>query len=429
MGRLHDSPAGLKSRPTAARQVSAAERSVSAAERLVPGEQPFTPRCGSGRPARGREAAESNDRVASGSRAAFGLLAAAALFLLPACAGTTREEGAAPDVPTIEAQVGQVVRQDLVERLTVRGTITASPNQDVRVSALVPGRVTMLHVAEGDAVAAGQVVAEIDPRPFEDQKRQAEAGLLQARAALDNAKLAFDRTDRLFKRGIAAGKEVEDAQTMQATAGAGVQAAEAALDTANRQLARTKVASPIAGRVVKRMVSVGEQVDGTAAQPLLEVANVRVVEMAANVPSEQLAAVTVGQAVDVVTDAYGERVFRGEVIAVAPAVDPTTNAALTRVRVQNPNAALKVGMFAQARIVVGERKGVLTVPPTAIALDESGQAAVYVVSGDMARRVPVRIGLETTGAVELLSGVSEGQAILTTNVHGLAEKARLGKAS
>jgi RND family efflux transporter MFP subunit len=352
-----------------------------------------------------------------------------ALVLSPGCAKKAEEEGAATDVPTIVADVGKVTRQDLVARLVVRGSIAAVPNADVRISALVPGRVMMLHVAEGDAVAAGQVVAEIDPRPLEDQKRQANAAVSQAKAALENAKLNLDRTDRLFKRGIAAGKEVEDARAQQATAEAGVETALAALDTASRNLSRAKVTTPIAGHVVKRLVNVGEQVDGTAAQPLVEVANLDVVEFAAAVPSEQLAEVHVGQKADIVTDAYGDRAFAGEVVAIAPAVDPTTNAALARIRVRNAGAALKVGMFAQARVAVGEHKGVLTVPPSAVEKNESGEAAVYVVTGDVAQRTVVKTGLETSEAVELLSGVSEGQSVLTSSVHGLGEKAKLGKAS
>jgi RND family efflux transporter MFP subunit len=366
-------------------------------------------------------------------RAGRSFVAAACCLLLlvlsPGCAKKAEEEGGAAEVPTIVAEVGHVARQDLVEGLVVRGTIAALPNEDVRISALVPGRVMMLKVAEGDTVSAGQVVAEIDPRPLEDQKRQAAAAVAQAKAALENARLNLERTDRLFKRGIAAGKEVEDARAQQAAAEAGLEAAAAAFDTADRQLTRTKVTSPIAGSVVKRLVSVGEQVDGTAAQPLLEVANLDVLEMAANVPSEHLGAIRQGQSVEISSDAYKERAFSGTVIAIAPAVDPATNTALTRIRVSNSGRLLKVGMYAQARVAIGQRKGALTVPPSAIARNEEGEAAVYVVSNGVAQRVPVKVGLETGGAVEILSGVSDGQSILVTGVHGLGEKAKLGKAS
>jgi RND family efflux transporter MFP subunit len=359
----------------------------------------------------------------------WNLLLLVFVLALPGCAKKAVEEGAAENVPTITADVGKVLRQDLVERLVVRGTITAVPNEDVRISALVPGRVMMLKVAEGDAVAAGQIVAEIDPRPLEDQKRQAVAAVAQAKASLENAKLNLERTDRLFKRGIAAGKEVEDARSQQAVAEAGVETAQAMLATADRQLTRTKVTSPIAGSVVKRLVSVGEQVDGTAAQPLIEVANVDVLELAANVPSEHLGAIRVGQTVDIASDAYDDRTFPGRVIAIAPAVDPATNTALTRIAITNTGRLLRIGVYAQARVAIGERKGALTVPPSAVAKNEEGETAVYVVTGDTAQRVVVTVGLETSDAVEILSGVTDGQAVLTSGVHGLGEKAKLGKAS
>jgi RND family efflux transporter MFP subunit len=361
------------------------------------------------------------------------LAAAGCCLLLVApvigCSKKAEEEGAATEIPTIAAEVGKVTRQDLVDGLVVRGTIAALPNEDVRISALVPGRVMMLKVAEGDVVTAGQVVAEIDPRPLEDQKRQAAAAVSQARAAVENARLNLERTERLFKRGIAAGKEVEDARAQQAVADAGLETASAALDTADRQLSRAKVTSPIAGSVVKRLVSVGEQVDGTAGQPLLEVANLDVLELAANVPAEHLGAVRAGQAVQITSDAYAGQAFSGHVVAVAPAVDPASNTALARVRVANAERLLKVGMYAQARIAVGQRKGALTVPPTAVARNEEGEAAVYVVNGDTAQRAPVKTGLETAESVEILSGVSEGQSVLVSGVHGLAEKAKLRKAS
>lgn len=356
-------------------------------------------------------------------------LAVILALTLTACGkAASSEEGEAAAVPTITADVGKVVRQDLVQALTVRGVIAAVPNEDVRISALVPGRVTAMKVAEGDPVRAGQLVAELDPRPLEDQQRQASAALSQARAALENARLNLARTQRLFERGIAAGKEVEDARSQEAAAQSAVEQAAAALDTAQRQVARTRVTSPIGGHVVKRLVSVGEQVDGTAGQPLLEVANLERVELAANVPAEHLPAVRVGQKADVSAPGSDER-LPGEIVAIAPAVDPATNAATARIRVANPARLLRVGLYAQARVALSEHKGALTVPPSALARSDDGEAAVYVVANGVAQRTPVKVGLETPDAVELLSGVSEGQAVLTSAVHGLGEKARLGKTS
>ena len=328
------------------------------------------------------------------------------------------------EVPTITAETGTVVRRDLVEPLLARGAVAAPPNEDVKLASQVPGRVVAMSVAEGDSVRVGQVVAEIETPPLEDQQRQARAALAQAKAALENARLNLARTERLFERGIAAGKEVEDARAQGSSAEAALEQAEAALATADRQLARAHVRSPISGQVVKRFVGVGEQVDGTSAQPLLEVANVDQVEVAAHVTADHLGRVRVGQAAAVVSDAWPDRTFDGEVIAIAPAIDPATNAGLVRIRVENPERLLKVGMFAQARIGLSEKKAVLVVPPSAVSKSDEG-AAVYVVSGEEARRTPVKIGLETPEAVEVLSGVKEGQRVLTSAIHGLAERAKL----
>jgi RND family efflux transporter MFP subunit len=334
----------------------------------------------------------------------------------------------APEVPTITAQTARVTRSDLVDRLLVRGTITTVPNEDVKLSALVAGRVTALAVAEGDTVRKGQVVAEIDPRPFQDQRRQAAAAVDQAVAAEESARSNLQRTERLFERGIAARKEVEDAQVQIASARAAVEQARAALDTADRQLERTRVVSPLAGQVVRRLTSVGEQVDGTAAQPIVEIANLERVELAANVPSEQLARVRAGQPVEVVSDAYAGRVFAGHVTAIAPAVDPATNAALVRIGVEHAQGALKVGMFAEARVALEEHRGALTVPPAALVRDESG-TAVYRVNGEMAERTPVKVGIETPEAAEILLGLAEGDTVLVSSVYGLGQRARLAKPS
>ena len=205
------------------------------------------------------------DRSSRAASSPFLLAAALASALaLPACTRSgSDEEIVSAEVPTISAETGTVARRDLVEPLLVRGAVAAPPNEDVKLAAQVPGRVVAMSVAEGDSVRAGQVVAEIETPPLEDQQRQARAALAQAKAALENARLNLARTERLFERGIAAGKEVEDARAQSAAAEAGLEQAEAALATADRQLARAHVRSPISGQVVKRFVGVGEQVDGT----------------------------------------------------------------------------------------------------------------------------------------------------------------------
>ena len=335
-----------------------------------------------------------------------------------------QEETKPPDIPTIVAETAKVTSLTIANELVVRGTIAAVANEDVKVSALVAGRVDSVTVAEGDSVQQGQVIAVLDRRPLDDQRRQSAAALDQARAQLENARLNLQRNQQLFDRGIAAGKEVEDAKTQMASAGAAVEQAAAALSTADRQVERVQVRSPIAGQVVKRMVSVGEQVDGTATQPIAEIANLDRVELAANVPADSLSRVKVGQLATVSSDAYRDRVFNGTVLAIAPAVDIATNAALVRIRISNADRLLKIGLFAEARVQLEQHVMALVVPLSALVRDDKG-AAVYVVTGDTAERTPVTVGIEKPDVAEILSGVRDGQTVLTSSVHGLGEKAKL----
>jgi RND family efflux transporter MFP subunit len=344
-----------------------------------------------------------------------------------ACGGKSADEEAKPpEVPTIVAETAKVTRRTVVDELVVRGTVAAVPNEDVKVSALVPGRVNTVTVAEGDTVQQGQVVAELERQPLQDQRRQAAAGVEQAKAQLENARLNFQRNQQLFERGIAAGKEVEDARKDLASAQAALEQANAALNTADRNLARAQVRAPISGQVVKRMVSGGEQVDGTAAQPIVEIANLDRVELNANVPSKHLAQIKVGLPVDVVTDAYAGRTFAGTILTIAPAVDPTTNAALVRIRITNAGRLLKVGMFAEARVQLERHANALVVPPSAVVRNQQ-RTVVYVVAGDIAQRTPVTVGLEKPDAVEIVTGLTEGQTVLTSSVYGLGDKAKLAK--
>jgi membrane fusion protein, multidrug efflux system len=347
-------------------------------------------------------------------------------FVVLSCGPKPDDQPKPPEVPTITADTAKVGRRTLIDDLILRGAVVAIPNEDVKVSSLVAGRVNAVTVAEGDPVRQGQVIAELDRQPLIDQRRQAAAAVEQAKAQLENARLNLQRNEQLFQRGIAAGKEVEDARTAVAAAQSGLEQANAALNTADRNVERASVRSPIAGQVVKRMVSVGEQVDGTAAQPIAEIANLDRVELAANLPAEYLSRVTLNMKAVITTAAYPDRTFDGVVIAIAPAVDATTNAGLARIRIANANRQLKVGIFAEARIALAEHANALVVPPSALVRDGNG-AAVYVVTGEEAHRTGVQVGLEKPDAVEILSGVKDGDTVLTSSVYGLGDKARLAK--
>ncbi|HUK31915.1 MAG TPA: efflux RND transporter periplasmic adaptor subunit, partial [Candidatus Acidoferrum sp.] len=334
------------------------------------------------------------------SSTAFTSLLAAAILVASLIAGCSKSgagssDEAAPEAAAAPATVTvtQVTRGDVSRYLQLTGSVAAPPNRDVKVSALVAGRVADVNVAEGDRVEAGQIIAKIDDHTYRDQVTQAEAAVAQAQANVENAKLNLARNEDLVQKGIAARKDLEDARTESAVSAAQLRQANAALSVAQVQVTRAEVHSPIAGTVVKRFVSVGEQVDGTAATPIVEVASLSEVELMANVPAADLLKMPVGTPVQLTSTALTGRHFNGHVVAVSQAVDPTTNAGLVRVRIPNQDSELKLGMFLSAQIPIETHTKVLTVPAGAIYLDENGNARVFKVDGENATAVQVKEGI------------------------------------
>lgn len=341
------------------------------------------------------------------------------------CSSKPAADSAKDPSPVAEVTVTQVKSGDIAEILNITGTIAALPNMDVKIPSQVAGRVVDMKVAEGDRVGAGQLLAKIDERSYRDQLAQGAATEAQTKATLENAKLNLARNEDLFKRGIAARKEVEDARTQERVAEAALAQAQATVSAARLQVSRTNIVSPIAGLVVKRFVNIGEQVDGTAAQPVVEVANYQQVELLGNLPAQFMGKVHTGQTLTVSSEAFPEKTFTGKVVAISPAVDPATNAGLVRIRFNNPGGLLRLGMVLTAQAPLDKHSGALIVPPPSIYRDEQGTAHVYRVTGDNANSADVTIGIQNADAVELLAGVQVGDTVIVTGGYGLPDKAKV----
>jgi len=356
--------------------------------------------------------------------AGLAVLTAVAMGACSKKAGGDEEGDAKADLP-VAVTTTTVTRADVSRTLLINGPVAAVPNRDVKVSSLVPGRVAELKVAEGDRVTAGQLIAKIDDHAMRDQVAQAEATVQQANSNLENAKQNFVRNQDLFQRGISARKEMEDARNEQNQAEAALKTANAQLSTAQLQLTRTDIRTPINGTVVKRSVSGGEQVDGTPATPIVEVAELSEVELAANVPAASMAWLKQGQTVALKTDALPDKAFAGHIAAISQAVDPSSNAGLVRVRIPNGDGALRLGMFLGAQIPIETHKNVLTVPVQSIYRDEEGKSRVFQVQGDTAIVHEVTLGIETATRDEIIDGVEEGQTIILSGGYGLEDKAKI----
>jgi len=352
-----------------------------------------------------------------------GLLLATALLALTSGCGKVESEKDTTPVPVIT--VTTVRKGSLTQNLFVSGNLVAIPNRDAKMSALVPGRIQSVKVAEGDFVQAGQEVAELDNASLHDQLMQAEAAVTQARANVENAKIAAERAEGLLTRGIAARKEVEDAKTQLSVNQALLQQSEAAASSARTQVGRLVLRAPFAGTVVHRFLGVGEQVDGTSAQPVLEIAEIGALELLGTVPASRLSAIPKGTRFIFQTPAVPNVAFSAHIIDALPAVDPTTDNGAVRIRIDNGKHMLKLGMFVSIELPLKESAVGLIVPKQAVYPDERGEPHVYRVKQDEAEFVPVELGVQTKDEAQILSGLQEGDTVILSGGYGLPEKTKV----
>lgn len=364
------------------------------------------------------------------------------LLLLSACqiSSSTPTTSASSSPAVVRLPVIRVQRQNLPIVLSIPGTVSALPNQSVKVSPVVPGRIVAIPVVPGQQVRRGQVIAQLDPSQLKAQLEQstaavksAEYAVAQAQSNLHLATSNLERYRTLYQAGAASQQnfvtyrnQAHVAQSQLSAAQAQVKQAIASRDQALTQLKYTSVRSPISGIVVSRLLQVGDTAAGASASPstpVLEIVNLNTVIVNANLPADQPTNVHVNQSAQINSMALPGVSFNGTVIAISPVVDPRSNTLNIQVRTPNPQDQLKVGQVMSVSITTGVHNGTLTVPQTALVPDPKhpqGQM-VYTVQAGKAQPVQVKTGIEQNGQVEILSGLSAGETVVAKGAYGLPD--------
>jgi HlyD family secretion protein len=331
--------------------------------------------------------------------------------------------------------------------VVVTATGTVNPVTTVTVGSYVSGPILELHADYNSAVSKGQLVAKIDPRPFQVKVLQADAGLANAKAKLEKSRadlslkqLNFERNQTLRARNLIAQNDLDTARSDYAQAKAqlaldqaGVQQAEAQLSEARINLGYTNITSPVDGVVVSRSVDVGQTVAASFQTPeLFKIAqDLTKMQVNANVSESDIGGVHDGQPARFTVDAYPGRSFEGNVVQVRNAPITVQNVVTYDVVIQlaNPDLALKPGMTATVSITTSRRDDVLRVPLRALRFrpeaTEAGATAapapaepstpsVYVLDANRAlQRVAIQTGLRNDRYAELLSGdIEPGEAVV-----------------
>ena len=319
-------------------------------------------------------------------------------------------EFVAADLETL--QVGPLAR-------TVPLTGTLKPVEQTVVKAKVAGELRELNVREGMPVARGQVLGRIDPTEYTVRVREREAALEAARSQMDQTKRSLENTTQLKERAFVSQSALDQARSAWEVAASNREAAEAQLALARKQVADTALIAPIAGIVAERFAQGGEKlpVDGR----VLSVVNLSQMEIEAPVPAAEIGAVRVGTAVSLLIEGVNAP-QRGRIERIAPGTQAGTRSVPVYIRLDNPEALLRAGLFAHGSLPVEQRSDVLSVPQTALQ-DRSGRVFVYLIENGRLVERDVILGLrDDTHAVprlEVLRGLAAGDQIVAARLGAL----------
>jgi RND family efflux transporter MFP subunit len=384
------------------------------------------------------------------------LLALAVATTLAGCSEQANgsEGGATRERPARSIDTERVRREDVKRTLNITGTLAAE--NEVTVSSQAEGVVSRILADLGDRVTANQVLVELDREKLQynlDQQKAAlarslarygasEPGRLppidqtpdvkRAAAELNQARRGFERAAELSKRQLVSQQALDDADAVLRTKqaeydsalqnvrnmAADIDASNAAVKLAERQLRDASVRAPFEGYVQERMVSLGELVKEQ--MPVMRIVRVDPLKVTAEIPEGLAPWVLSGQPVDLQVDAYPDRAFTGKVSRISPAVNQQTRAFPFEALVPNPQGLLKPGTFVRVKLTTDHVEQLLTLPYAALQY-RYGVNRAYVVTGDTIVGREVKVGDRLGDRIEILDGVEAGDVVAMTDVDNLAD--------
>jgi HlyD family secretion protein len=365
---------------------------------------------------------------------------------------------------SVKVAVEKVEKRRIVETITANGKI--QPEKEVKITPDVSGEIVELTVKEGDAVQKGQLLLRIKPDVYVSQRDRSLASISSARARQSQseaqfvqAELAFNRSKQLYNEQTISKSEFEQAQATYTVAKSEVDAArfavvsaEAALKESNENLTKTSIYAPMSGTVSMLLVELGERVAGTnlmAGTEMLRVADLSRMEAQVEVNENDIVRVGLGDTALVEVDAYLDRKFKGIVTEIANSAK--TTAAATADQVTNFDVKIlllpesyqdlvdqtgknpfRPGMSATVDIRTETKDNILAVPIQSVTTrtdttklnpsDEDVRTLVFLTDGKYALAKDVKTGIQDNNYIEILSGVSESEKVISAPFSAITKK-------
>lgn len=352
-------------------------------------------------------------------------LVAGLTFAVLGCSGGAG--GATPPAPkqspAVRVAVAPVETRDIEAGIQALGSIEAE--EEIQVVAAVEGVVTRVEFHEGDRVTPKSVLAEIDPQRYRLQAERAKARYDQTEALRQQADSELKRRDELLRQTppLVSAEELERARQELERQRAAAAEAKAAWELAEQDRRRSIVSPIVPGIINKKSVVTGQHVDSDAI--LATLVDTRKLRLRFKVSENESVRLKDGLPVTFTTSAWPGRTFEARLYHISRSADPGSRMVECLALVEDRDAALKPGFFAEVRAATERRAGALLVPERAVLATDRG-FVVFEAEGNVARRREVSVGLRAEdGAMEILTGLKPGAVVVTDGNAALRDGAAI----
>jgi membrane fusion protein, multidrug efflux system len=338
-----------------------------------------------------------------------------ALAVLPAC---SKQDGQKVARQNDARPVSVVVATNAAWDRTVSIVGTLFPKDEATIAAQVEGTVEKTLVDFGDRVKSEQDLASVDTASYAALLEQAMGNLAKAEASLTNARLNFERVQRLKLGGIASDADFDQTKSQLDQATADVKAASGAEGVARLNVERSRVRAPFDGAISQRLVARGDYVK--AGSPLFNIVNDGVLKFIFQVPERYGSFVEKRLPVSFNVDNFPGEVFTGSVYLISPSVSMASRSFNVGALVTNTDFRLKASTFARGELVVQRAVPTPVVPLEAI-VSFAGVTKVFVIENGVARSQQVALGRVRDGLQEIISGVKAGDQVVISGQSKLSD--------